>query len=73
MDMHGFYTGQIFDAYKYLGCHITKDGVSFRTFAPNAERVSLLYEGKELPMKKIYDGNFYEIVLQAAASGSTYE
>ena len=73
MDMYGFYTGQIFDAYKYLGCHITKDGVSFRTFAPNAERVSLLYEGQELPMKKIYDGNFYEIVLQAAALGSTYE
>ena len=31
MDFHGFYTGKIFDAYQYLGAHITDAGVVFRT------------------------------------------
>ena len=43
MDMYGFYKGQILNAYEYLGAHITEDGAVFRTFAPNALRVSLLH------------------------------
>ena len=44
MDFYGFYTGKIFDAWEYLGAHIEKDGVTFRTFAPGASRVSLIGE-----------------------------
>ena len=28
MDFYGFYTGKIFDAYKYLGAHTEKQGVT---------------------------------------------
>ena len=38
-DFYGFYTGKLFDAYEWLGAHVTSDGVIFRTFAPNACRI----------------------------------
>ena len=41
MDFYGFYTGKIFDAHKYLGAHTEKQGVTFRTFAPSASRITL--------------------------------
>ena len=63
MDMYGFYTGKVFDAYKYMGAHIEEDGVVFRTYAPNALKVELVgdfnnWEGTE--MKRIEDGKFFE-------------
>lgn len=47
MDFYGFYTGKIFDAYKYLGAHTEKQGVTFRTFAPSASRITLIGEFNE--------------------------
>ena len=44
MDFYGFYTGKIFDAYQFLGAHITDHGVTFRTFAPGASRISVIGE-----------------------------
>ena len=44
MDFYGFYTGKVFDAYKYLGAHVTKEGVVFRTFAPSASKISVIGE-----------------------------
>ena len=44
MDYYGFYTGKIFDAYKYLGAHIQEDGTVFRTFAPAASRITVIGE-----------------------------
>ena len=73
MDMYSFYTGSSFDAYEYLGAHIKGYGVVFRTYAPNAEKVSVLHNGIELPMQQIYDGNFYELYVENAASGDLYE
>ncbi|MCD8110070.1 MAG: 1,4-alpha-glucan branching protein GlgB [Clostridiales bacterium] len=74
MDFYGFYTGQVFDACQYLGAHPGSSGeVFFRTFAPNAAHVSLLYHEKELPMAKTADGNFYEIMLTDTIPGTVYE
>ncbi len=73
MDMYGYYTGQAFDAYAYLGAHITLGGVVFRTFAPNAQGISLMLEKREIPMAKIYDGNFYEVTVPDAGPGDMYE
>ncbi|MCD7886856.1 MAG: 1,4-alpha-glucan branching protein GlgB [Clostridiales bacterium] len=73
MDMYGFYTGQEFAAYEYLGAHIEKDGVVFRTYAPNAGKVSLLLDGAEIPMQSVYDGNFYELLVPDAVAGQLYE
>lgn len=73
MDMYGFYTGKIFDAYKWLGAHLSERGVTFRTFAPNAKCVELLWEEKTIPMIPIYDENFYEVNVPEAKEGDTYE
>ena len=62
MDFYGFYTGKIFDAYKYLGAHINRgengkvEEVVFRTFAPSASRISVIGEFNgwtETPMEKV--------------------
>ncbi len=73
MDMYGFYTGQAFDAHEYLGAHMTAEGVVFRTFAPNAARVSLLLDSREIPMNRGYDGNFHEFTVADAKAGDVYE
>ena len=76
MDFYGFYTGKIFDAYKYLGAHVRGDGTVFRTFAPAASRVGLIGEfsgWEELPMTKVHDGNFWEISAEKAKPGMMYK
>ena len=72
-DMYGFYTGKVLDAYEYLGAHITSDGTIFRTFAPSAQKVGLLWNGQEIPMQSVYDGNFYEMTVKEAKAEDTYE
>ena len=73
MDMYNFYMGRVFDAYKYLGAHFSENGTVFRTYAPNAAKVSLLHNGNELSMQKVYDGNFYELQVENAVPGDLYE
>ena len=73
MDMYNFYMGRVFDAYEYLGAHLTGNGAIFRTYAPNATKVGLLHNGNELPMHEIYDGNFYELQVENAVPGDLYE
>lgn len=76
MDFHGFYTGKVFDAYQYLGAHITDSGVVFRTFAPGAQKVSLIGEcsqWREYEMNRVYDGNFWERYVDSVKPGSMYK
>lgn len=76
MDFYGFYTGKIFDAYKYLGAHTEKDGVVFRTFAPSASKISVIGEfndWEESPMEKVHDGNFWEFTTKNARPGMMYK
>ena len=76
MDMYGFYTGKIFDAYEYLGCHYEKDATVFRTFAPAAKKISVIGDfnsWQETEMKKVYDGNFWECEIQEVKPGERYK
>ena len=73
MDFYGFYTGQIFDAYEWLGAHYTPEKTTFRTFAPSAHRIELVLEDRVLPMNKVYNGQFYEVVVEKLAPGARYE
>lgn len=76
MDHYGFYTGKIFDAYEYLGAHIEGTGVTFRTFAPAAGRVSLIGEfngWQEVPMDRVHDGNFWAFHVDGAKPGMMYK
>lgn len=72
-DFYGFYTGKILDAYEWMGAHLMQSGVKFSTFAPNARGVVLLWNGQEIPMSKIHDGNFYEVYVEGAKEGECYE
>ncbi len=76
MDFYGFYTGKIFDAYEYLGCHLLDQGAVFRVYAPKAERVVLIgdFNGwQEWWMEPVYDGNFWEITVPHAVEGQCYK
>ena len=76
MNFYSFYTGRSFDAHEWLGVHPQGDGFIFRTFAPGAERISLIGDctgGAEIPMEKAYDGNFFECFLPDAKEGDCYE
>ena len=73
IDIQGFYAGRILNAYDYLGAHISAEGAVFRTFAPNAQGVSLLLAGEERPMQPVYDSNFYEVTVPEGKAGTLYE
>ncbi len=76
MDFYGFYMGNEFQAYEYLGAHPDGDGTVFRTFAPNARAVSVIGEFNgwtDTAMGKVYDGNFWECRIPDAKPGMMYK
>lgn len=76
MDIYGFYKGDCFNAYEYLGAHLESKGTMFRTYAPNAMKVSVIgdfSEWKDISMEQVMDGNFYELYCPEAKSGMRYK
>ena len=75
MDFSWFYYGSSFDAYEYLGAHVVPEGVVFRTYAPNAKKISVILDNKkkEIPMKPVHDGRFWEVIVKNAAPGTVYK
>ena len=77
MDFYGFYMGQEFEAYRFLGAQVQGNGsVVFRTFAPNAASISVIgdfngWQGSD--MHKIYDGNFWELTVPQVEVGARYK
>ena len=55
MNMNDFFAGNVFDAYEYFGAHKETGKIVFRTYAPNAEKVSIFgsfNNWNEEPMKR---------------------
>ncbi len=77
MNYSEFYKGNCFDAYEYFGAHTDAKGTMFRTYAPNASKVSLIGDftdwKEELPMHPVYDGKFYELYFPMAKAGMRYK
>lgn len=76
MDFYAFYTGEELEAYRFLGAHPADTGFVFRTFAPAAVQVAVIGQfnsWQDTPMKKIYDGNFWECQIPQAAAGMLYK
>lgn len=76
MDFYNFYTGKEFEAYQYLGAHVWDGGTTFRTFAPAAQRVSVIGEFNgwtETPMNRVHDGNFWECTMNNVGSDLMYK
>ena len=76
MNLQRFYTGEVFDAYEYFGAHMEDGGVVFRTYAPKAERVSVMGEfsgWKELPMEQLYQSGVWIGFAKDARAGQMYK
>ena len=76
MDFYGFYRGNEFQAYHYLGAHREGEETIFRTFAPNAKAIMVIgdfNQWTETPMHKTYDGNFWECAIKNAEPGMKYK
>ncbi len=76
LDFQKFYMGECYDAYRYLGAHVTEDGVVFRTFAPKADRVTLIgdFNGwQEQEMTERTRAEFYECRVRGAHPGQMYK
>ena len=59
-----------------IGDILGVEGVVFRTLAPNAAAVDLIWEGGEwepMPMKKVHDGGVYELTVPEAVPGQMYK
>ena len=76
MDINNFYNGDEFEAYNYLGAHVGSSGTTFRVYAPDASKVSVIgdfSQWEELPMKPVEDGRFYELFVSEAKEGMRYK
>ncbi|MBR5512808.1 MAG: 1,4-alpha-glucan branching protein GlgB [Ruminococcus sp.] len=76
MNFYDFYNGNCFNAYEYLGAFCSGQGTTFRTYVPNAEKVSLIgdfSQWQEIPMIPVNDGRFYEISVPEAKAGMNYK
>lgn len=74
MDMHEFYMGNVFDAYEFFGAHPSADGTTFRTFAPSAERITIIGEWNGWQEENmIQDGHVWSYFSAKAKKGQMYK
>ncbi len=76
MDLQKFYMGQAFDAYDFFGAHRENDGFVFRTFAPNAQRITVTGEfngWQEEPLEQYYQSGVWSCFSKNAAIGQMYK
>ncbi len=76
MKFQEFYAGDSFSVHSFLGAHPLQNGFVFRVYAPAAARIALIgdfSEWKEIPMERIYDGQFYEIQVPSAKEKQMYK
>ena len=65
-----FHQGTNFRAYEYLGLHFEGEHVTFRTWAPNADYVSVCgdfngWNRDANPLSRITEGGVWELILPA--------
>lgn len=78
MILHDFYMGRSFDAYEYFGAHPCKEGVMFRVYAPNAQRVELIgdfnhWDGSSDEMIALEQSGVLELLQAEAKPGDMYK
>jgi len=76
MDFQKFLQGEVFDAYEYFGAHAGEEGVTFRIYAPKAEKVELQGDFSEWNMTELKPGAYpgvFERVVPDAKAGMYYK
>ena len=76
MNQHQFFTGEIFDAYRWFGAHIEQNAIVFRTFAPNASRITLTGACNgwtETDLVQDGRSGFWSVSVQDARTGQFYK
>ena len=76
MNLQKFYMGEAFDAYEYFGAHLEDGGVVFRTYAPNAHRITIVgqFNGwQEQPMEQLHQSGVWVGFSKDAHPGQMYK
>ncbi len=76
MNLQKFYMGEVFDAYEYFGAHSEDGGVVFRTYAPNAQRISIIGQfnsWQEQPMEQLHRSGVWIGFSKDAQIGQKYK
>lgn len=82
LDIHLFNEGQHWKIYEHLGAHVHVvdgvEGVLFATWAPSAERVSVVgdfndWDGRHHPMRVRGGSGLWELFIPGLATGSNYK
>ncbi len=76
MNLQKFYMGEAFDAYDYFGAHLENGGVVFRTYAPNAQRITITGQfncWQEQPMEQLHQSGVWIGFSKDAHPGQMYK
>lgn len=76
MNLQKFYMGEAFDAYDYFGAHPSDGGFTFRTYAPNACKISIVGDfskWKEIPMEQLHQSGVWTGFSSDAKEGHMYK
>lgn len=76
MDLHNFYSGNEWEAYKYFGAHVEKQGVTFRVYAPSAKKVTIIGEFNywhDTTLECLGRGGIYSVFIPNAKVGQMYK
>ncbi len=76
MELQKFYMGEAFDAYEYFGAHLEDNGVVFRTYAPNAEKIAIVGDfnnWQEQPLEQFYQSGIWTFFSVIAKPGQMYK
>ena len=76
MELQKFYMGEAFDAYEYFGAHPDESGVTFRTFAPSAHRITVTGEFNgwtEEPLEQMGRSGVWEGHADGGERGQMYK
>ena len=68
MNLDHFFSGIDTEAYRYMGCHILKDGVEFYVWAPHARKVEVFMSKDNFqvfyPFEKVDDRGIWHLVIE---------
>jgi len=76
MNLQKFYMGEAFDTYEYFGAHLEDEGIVFRTYAPNAQRIAVVGEfndWQEQPMEQLHQSGVWIGFSKYAHPGQMYK